>query len=239
MTIDFSAVVDGGAVPTAPSVETRPIPPKPFDLEPVKTMLIERYDGAIAALEQQAAELEVADDASNITAVEMASQAKKVVKELEARRKQIVGEPSGYVRRVNALVKPFRDRFTAVEKALKRKIGQYQSRLELERRKAEAAQRKALAAAQAELDKEAQAAGVEPVKLDVKPVQPEPPKAVRTEAGTASTKKVWTHEITDPDQVPRDYLLVDEKKIRQAIKMGVRKISGVRIYQETQVGIRT
>jgi len=61
---------------------------------------------------------------------------------------------------------------------------------------------------------------------------------VRTAAGTASTKKVWKFEIQDPNSVPREFLVVDEKAIRQAVAAGVRSITGVRIYEENQVAFR-
>lgn len=71
------------------------------------------------------------------------------------------------------------------------------------------------------------------------PVVQDTPKVTRTESGSASyTKKPWVFEVMDSEAVPREYTTVDEKKIRDAVKMGIRAISGVRIYQSTQINFR-
>jgi len=70
------------------------------------------------------------------------------------------------------------------------------------------------------------------------PVIPKASGPVRTAAGTASNKKVWKFEITDAQAVPREYLVVDEKAIREAVKAGVRTIPGVNIFETTDIAIR-
>ena len=42
----------------------------------------------------------------------------------------------------------------------------------------------------------------------------------------------WTFEITDMNQVPNGYWIIDETAIKKAIADGVREIAGVRIYEE-------
>jgi len=62
---------------------------------------------------------------------------------------------------------------------------------------------------------------------------------VRTDEGTlAFTKKPWTFEILDPAQVPREYCSPDPKKIREAVRMGVREMAGVRIYEDMQMNYK-
>jgi hypothetical protein len=60
----------------------------------------------------------------------------------------------------------------------------------------------------------------------------EPPKV----AGV-STREVWKFEITDPAAVPREYLVVDEARIRKVVQAlkGDAKIAGVRVYAERQM----
>lgn len=53
-----------------------------------------------------------------------------------------------------------------------------------------------------------------------------------------STRKVWKHTVTDPAAVPRQFLVVDEKAIRQAIRDGVREIPGVEIKQVDEMAVR-
>lgn len=62
--------------------------------------------------------------------------------------------------------------------------------------------------------------------------------SVPTYSGAKGATKRWTFEVTDDLRVPLEYLMVDEKKIREAIATGVREIAGVRIYQADGLTIR-
>lgn len=65
-------------------------------------------------------------------------------------------------------------------------------------------------------------------------------KITRTENGvSAFAKKPWVFEITDEDKVPREFCVPDNKKIRDAIKQGVRDLPGCRIFEDTQVNYRS
>jgi hypothetical protein len=77
-----------------------------------------------------------------------------------------------------------------------------------------------------------------PVQVAVAPVIPEIPKAVRTESGSAHQRMTWTFEIEDGTKVPRAYLAIDEQKIRQAVKAGIRQIPGVRIFEQASTTFR-
>ncbi len=48
----------------------------------------------------------------------------------------------------------------------------------------------------------------------------------------------WTFEITDRNQVPNGYWIIDEAAIRAEITNGVREIPGVRIYEEAVTTFR-
>lgn len=52
---------------------------------------------------------------------------------------------------------------------------------------------------------------------------------------TASgVKKVWVVEVINAAAIPKDYLCIDEAKIKAAIRDGEREIPGLRIYQDIQ-----
>ena len=109
-------------------------------------------------------------------------------------------------------------------------------------REAEAALKKEKdAAARAALERtiaeETEAANA-PVQVAVAPVIPEIPKAVRTESGSAHQRMTWEFEIEDATKVPRAYLAIDEKLIRQAVKAGIRQIPGVRIFEQASTTFR-
>ncbi len=73
----------------------------------------------------------------------------------------------------------------------------------------------------------------------VAPVVQEAPRVTRTESGSASQRKVWTFEVVDASAIPREYLMVDEKKVRDSVRMGTRSISGIRIYEDVTTVFRT
>lgn len=54
---------------------------------------------------------------------------------------------------------------------------------------------------------------------------PEPTKIV-------PLRKTWKFEVVEEARVPREFLTLDEAKLKTAIKAGERNIPGVRIYQE-------
>jgi len=99
-------------------------------------------------------------------------------------------------------------------------------------------------ASQAEIDAARKKAEAEVKEREIQaPVVPAPivPKAeniTRTESGSSYQRKVWTAEIEDESQVPREYLMVDTKKINDSVRMGVRSILGVKIYEKTSTSFR-
>lgn len=52
------------------------------------------------------------------------------------------------------------------------------------------------------------------------------------------SKKVWKFQVEEAGLVPREYLMVDERLIRQAIAGGVREIPGVRVYEDVIISSR-
>lgn len=59
--------------------------------------------------------------------------------------------------------------------------------------------------------------------------------SVSTENARGATKLVAKFEIVNPENVPAEYKVVDEKLVRKAIAAGARRIAGVKIWEETQV----
>lgn len=55
---------------------------------------------------------------------------------------------------------------------------------------------------------------------------------------TEGVRNVWTFEVQNLANVPREYLMLDEKKIRNAIRSGERSVSGLMIYQKQQTVYR-
>lgn len=138
-----------------------------------------------------------------------------------------------------------------LEAAVKRLTGALDNRANLllaQRRKAEAAEaERARVAAVAEterLRKEAEAFDEDPPPVVAAAwVPPVPVKDVARVVSTATGNKAsasvkWTHRVTDPEKVPRQYLMVNDDAIKAAIKGGTRTIAGVEIYETAKTSIR-
>jgi hypothetical protein len=55
---------------------------------------------------------------------------------------------------------------------------------------------------------------------------------------TEGVRNVWTFEVQNLSNVPREYLMLDEKKVRKAIRSGERSIPGLMIFQKQQTVYR-
>jgi len=220
------------------SSETEVMMASPLDIEGAQKKF-RPYLEKIEQIKTTALDHEVIDSESNAYAVDLTAQIKRLSKEIEAKRKEIVAEPNRFVKAVNNFCKKFTSPLSEAEKALKQKIGQYQYKLELERRKQEEAIRKANEELQKKLEEEAKAAGVEAPQVTPMPLPKKEP-VTRTDTGaSAHTRKTWKAEIIDPGLVPREYCEPSMKLINHAVKMGVREIPGVKIWQDVQAVVRT
>ena len=63
-------------------------------------------------------------------------------------------------------------------------------------------------------------------------------KEIPKTIGTTTIKKIWTFEIIDEKKIPRDFLMIDEVNIREAIRKGVREISGIKIFEKETISTR-
>ena len=120
-----------------------------------------------------------------------------------------------------------------------------QIKLEKEQREFEEATKKrdleiAMAAAKAEKE------NLPPPPPPPPPVQPKPtefvqealpifnaPQKIEADDGTSTTVVNWVYEIGDESLIPRTFLMVDERAIKEAVKGGVRNIAGIKIYEKT------
>ncbi len=55
---------------------------------------------------------------------------------------------------------------------------------------------------------------------------------------TEGVRQIWTFEVQNLANVPREYLMLDDKKVRQAIRSGERSIPGLMIFQQQQTVYR-
>jgi hypothetical protein len=191
--------------------------------------------------------LVVRDDSTFASGGEMLLDIKRIGKTVEARFKEPVDLAFKAHRSLTALRDSVLAPFQQAEKIIKRKIGDYQYEIERKRQE-EATRLRRQAEAQAEADRIAKAqaqmdagdlkgcektleAPIAPVVVKVE--TPEPPKV----AGL-SFREEWKYEVIDPNLVPREYLMIDESKLRKVVKAlgkAAANIPGIRVYPEKVV----
>lgn len=146
----------------------------------------------------------------------------KIAKALEAKRTEAVKPALEEQRRINGIFKPTIDKLDSFSKRLYEKVSDF---VKAEEKKE--VERKAL---EAKANAEKLLVGKSVEKTDI--AQPTSP------AVTVSETKTWEFEVVDVLLVPRQFLTVDERKVRESIKAGVRSIPGIKIYQKTTVNRR-
>jgi len=198
-----------------------------------------RYEAEIKFMQAKAGELRVESDASVKDAINLAGQAKKIVNAIEKQRKEVIAAPSDYVKAINSFCKLFTEPLAQVENGLKLKISQYEAKRELERREAEERARREAEALQRKINEEAQKLGVEAPQVP-ELVMPKAETVTRTESGVSSfQKKIWDFELIDIKLVPREYLTLDALSVRNALRMGIREIPGLRIFEKTTTVLKS
>ena len=169
---------------------------------------------------------------------------KGFLKSIEDARTRITKPINDSLREVNAQAKAAAEPFLDSEARIKRAMlawSDEQDRLqrEAQRRQNEAAEKERLrlqeiaarAAAKGQVGKAEQfEERAQAVTAPV--VQTQAPKV----AGV-SIPKVWTFEITDEDLIPREYLSVDESRIRRVVTAlkGDTQIPGVRVFEQKRI----
>lgn len=227
MAMNFEAIAQGRE-----PEESTPPATVPMDLETVKVGLVAAYSDELDGLVSRAAAHEVNNDADEVTAIEMAGQAKTWKKKMDEERKNIIKEPDAFVRGVNALCLTFKTQFVEIEQGLKQKVSSFGWKKELGRRKQIRAEEAERARLQKKIEAEAKKAKVD--------APPPPPKVVvkkqtvvRTTSGASSHLRTeWKMtEIVDFAEVPDEYKAINAKQVTAAIRAGVRQISGLTIEE--------
>lgn len=296
--MNLAALLQEGEYPASPEIVTVSAPA--LTLQAVRHQFTE-YLARVQDMARDAELMEVGNDEQLKFAVALGGEAAKISKRIDAKRKEVTSEASDFVKSVNGFCKEYTERLNDVVTVTKKKIGEYQYRQELERRKQVEAARKAATELQDRLRREAEEANRksreeatrkaeeesarlraiaeeearkrmasedelksmrEQLERDtaealrkaeedarrhavqapavMTPFIPEQERIARADTGAAAhVRKAWKAEVEDDAQVPREYLAVDMKRINDAVRMGVREIPGVRIYEDITTVIRS
>ncbi len=189
--------------------------------------------------------LVVASSAEMANGTDLLAQIKALLKRSEAARDVLVRPLNEHVRMINAQFKTVTEPLAGAERTIKAKMLAFA--VEQERRAHEEAQRlhrEAQERALAEIVNLDEAGETVAAEVALSFAVAAKPDEVRAEAtttlsgNTASVRKVWDFELTDIAKVPKGFLALDEAKVREAIRGGVRDIPGIRIYQKESLAIR-
>lgn len=184
--------------------------------------------------------LDVKDEPTRLLATELGAGASKLVKVVNAERDQIIGPANEFVKSVRGIAVSLTEPLGQAKEIAAQKINIFNQILQVEQAKrAKEAAEKAVAD-QAFMDAMAEKAGVAPVVLETPKVQVAKTKA-RTAAGTSYQHKEWKWYLDDIAKVPDEYkkTILDETKIKEAVKAGVREIPGISIREESDTRFRT
>ena len=212
------------------------------NLIPIETEQNVKKD--IALLSTQAQTLIVQDEVTFAGAADFLSKVKVRIKRLDAMKEDLTRPFADALKEARNKFKMMSEPYEQMEASLKSKMNAY---IQLKEAQAQKEAYEAKLKADEENNKrileqkEAEAKG-EPVKEVemVEAAQVEAPKTqVRTESGMAYVQKRWKARITDEKIVPREFLGVDQVKVNDAIKSGVREIPGIEIFEESTVAVRT
>lgn len=217
--------------------------------------------------------LKVSDTESQHNALAAGREIKDFAKRIEETRKALVKPLNEQVKAINDYAKTLSEPIDKVEAHIKKELVAFEK--ELEKVRAEAARN----AEKERKEKEAEAARIAEEKrqeAEMKSMFSEPEEAQREEIvakveeervqaeiaqehkavvrGIAANKvsgirKTWTFKITDESLVPRQFLSVDEKKIRAQIKEAIEEgwigkegedynYPGIEFFQETSMALR-
>lgn len=169
---------------------------------------------------------------------------KAAQQKLEDARTSITSPMNAALKAVNNFFRKPTERLAIIETTVKRELAKFataqEERQREEQRQADEAARKERQRLEAQAQRAAGSGKVEKAAAlehraatVVAPVVNRAPPKV---TGVRMTE-VWKFEVTDPNLVPREYLSVDESKIRKvvsALKAGA-NIPGVRVYPDKQV----
>ena len=203
----------------------------------IRQDLRSKFLGLLEEVETEAQSLKVDSQASASEATAIVGRTKRLASDLEKERKRLIEDAQAFVKGVNDTVRPFTDVCKRIKDTLTQQLNEYTAFQKMEQMKAEALGRKAIEDAQKRLNRDAKKLGVEAPVIQA-PTTGIKAEVIRTETGTSYGRAVWDFRLIDIRDVPSQFLILDEKLIRAAIRAGARTIPGIEIYEKTQVNIR-
>ncbi|MCO5252587.1 MAG: hypothetical protein M9949_14360 [Candidatus Kapabacteria bacterium] len=177
-------------------------------------------------------------------AKDLVKKSSTIEKTIEKQRKDLTAPILQEKRQIDEYAKKLTEDLTAAIKGLRSQILRFEVELEKARqeelRRIEEAKREELRIAD-EARKAAEASGEVPeipVESTINSMVLDNRKQELEADKSKAIRKVWKYEITNENEIPREYLEINHSYIKNAIAAGTREIPGVKIYQADQLVIR-
>lgn len=154
---------------------------------------------------------------------EIYSTMRNVIKKVETEAKCLKKPHQDAINKINFDQKVFLEPCMNLITICNRKIDYYYRKLEIEKQEEE---RKQLEAAKM-LDLPVEQVYVAPVE-----------KKLYASNATACTKSEVKFDLVDINKVPSKYLMLDEAAVKRDIKMGIRQIEGLNIYETKKTSLK-
>jgi len=213
--------------------------------------LIELSTTAIAKFSEAKSQIEkLATQCNNVvitnienleTAKHLAKTAKAIENLIEEKRKEITAPILNEKKKIDDFAKTLTSKLNDALKNIRGQILSFEKRLEEER----IAEQRRIEAEKRELEERLKKAALEDTgsaevleKESLKLIEMNEQSAKLSNQTSNSVRRVWKYSISDMTLIPRDYLTVDEKKVKDAISSGIREIPGILIFQEDQLVLR-
>ena len=206
-------------------------------LVPEESQEVRELTQQVTNVEAAARELSVIDEVGLKQATDLLGWIAGAKKSLEEKRKMFAAPLNDHVKRINEF---FKQRSTPLDNAdsmLRGKVLGYRQEQARIRREEEERLRKLADKAQKQAEKMAVKEGIAAPPPPPIPFVPQQAKTVEGGFGAVSAKLFWDFQITDETKVPREFLMVNEKAIRAAVRAGVRNINGVTIFQTETLAV--
>ena len=186
----------------------------------------------------------ISNDADLDRLSKIVARAKKLVKKLSEKRKEVTAPADEFKKEVLAVERKETELLNKLIAHGDKLMGDYaltKARKAEEERRAIEAQQAALAEAEVERQRRAELAasafGVNPLTIPTAAPMPElHPTTTRAKASNASFRETWTYEIINPNLVPRELCSPDPEKIKALLKS--KKAEGYKTDEIVVQGLR-
>jgi len=218
-------------------VETTPTAIGKFDTRAVMADL-KALEIKGTALINQANALKITTAEESTDAVNISGQLQEVSKQVKKKCEDFLEPYKKVTAAINGPKKRIIEAVTKAKNIINQKIFQFKKQEEIDQAKQQNIINEATESLQESLKVQAKELGIKaPTVAPIKAAKPT--KVLRGDAGTSLyARKVWTAEISNPKEVPREWCSPDMKKINDSVRMGKRDIPGVKIFEKETVVTR-